>query len=414
VGSLPFLLAGRGTLTLTQALFESTSGWTTAGLSILDLTRASPLLLFYRSLIQVAGAAGLVIILLSALAGPTGPGLTVAEGRSEQLLPNVRRSAQLVLRLYAGYLLAGVLGLRLAGMSWFDAVNHAFAAVSTGGFSTRAEAIAYWDSPAVEAVLVVLMLLGSLNFLTAYTLLCGKVRAALRNNEVQQTAAVVVIGSALLFFGVTAGLYPRGGAGIRSAVFNTVSALSTTGFALEGYGRWNSLGWWVLIVLMLMGGGTGSTAGGIKQYRVHVLIKGVAWEFRRLLLPRGTVTAPGLWRGEERTVADDSHLRQVGLFVFLYLAIFFLGSGLIAAQGYSLDVSLFELASALSTVGLSAGITTPVTPAGVLWVEMVAMFLGRLEFLPVVVGLVRLGADVPVLLFSHHPRRPRSSDTSSV
>jgi trk system potassium uptake protein TrkH len=395
-GTIPFLAVSR--LSFTHALFESTSGWTTAGLSVLDVGRASPLILFYRSIIQLAGGAGLAIIMLSALAGPVGSGLSVAEGRSEQLLPHVRRSAKLVLTLYTGYVLAGIVALRLAGMGWFDAVNHAFAALSTGGFSTRPDSIAYWRSPAVEAVIIVLMLLGTLNFLTAYTLLRGKFRAVARNGEVRQTLLFLAIGATVLFLGVTGGLYPTLQERVRVAVFNTVSALSTTGFATVDYGSWNGLGWLVLVLLMLMGGGTGSTAGAIKQDRIYVLGRGLWWEFRRRLLPRSVVTEPDVWRGERRLFISDSHLREVALFVFLYLAVFLLGSGVIAAHGYSLEDSLFEFASALGTVGVSVGVTAPNAPAGILWAEMVGMFLGRLEFFAVFVGLARIAGDLPAIL----------------
>ncbi len=407
VGTIPF--AAISGLNFTQAVFESTSAWTTAGLSVLDVSRASRLILFYRSVLQLAGGAGLAILMLSALAGPVGPGLTIAEGRSEQLLPHVRRSARLVLSIYTGYVIVGILALALAGMSWFDAINHAFTALSTGGFSTRAESIAYWHDPAIESVIIALMLLGTLNFLTAYTLLRGKVRAAARSSEVRQTGLLLLFGAVVLFFGVTRGLYPTLGEGLRTAAFNAVSALSTTGFATVDYRQWNGLGLLVLILFMLIGGGTGSTAGGIKQYRIYILYKGLVWEFRRRLLPRSAVSEPDIWRGEQRHFISDRQLRQIAMFVFLYLVVFFASAGLIAAHGYPLQDSLFESASALSTVGISVGITAPDAPAGVLWVEIVAMFLGRLEFFTIVIGLIRLVNDVPAILSSGFPIRAPAS-----
>jgi trk system potassium uptake protein TrkH len=267
-GAVPFVLVGG--LNWVQAIFETTSGWTTTGLSVVDVTQASRLILFYRSVMQLAGGAGLAIIILSALAGPVGAGLGVAEGRSEQLVPHVRRSAELVLRLYMGYVIVGTPALYLAGMNWFDAINHAFAALSTGGFSTRVESIGYWDSSLIEAVVIVLMLVGTLNFLTAYTLIQGKFRAVTRNGEVRVMAFLIPLCAAIVLFGVTLGLYPGLDKAIRVAIFEVVMALSTTGFSTVGYGNWNSLGWWVLIVLMLIGGGIGSTAGGVKQYRMGV------------------------------------------------------------------------------------------------------------------------------------------------
>lgn len=249
-GAIPFMLIAD--LNFTQAVFEATSGWTTTGLSVIAVGQASSLILFYRSLMQLAGGAGLAIIMLSALAGPAGPGLSSAEGRSEQLLPNVKRSVKLVLTIYGGYVVGGWLLLMLAGMEWFDALNHAFAALSTGGFSTRVDSIGYWDSPLIEAVTILLMLLGTLNFLTAYTLFQGKFKAVLHNGELRLTAFLLVVLIPIVLFGVTLGLYPTLQKAGRVAIFEVVTALSTTGFSTAGYGTWNSLGWLVLIGLMLI------------------------------------------------------------------------------------------------------------------------------------------------------------------
>jgi trk system potassium uptake protein TrkH len=395
-GAIPFMVVSR--LNFTQAIFEATSGWTTAGLSVVEVSQSAHLILFFRSVMQLAGGAGLAIIMLSALAGPVGSGLSAAEGRSEQLLPHVRQSAKLVLTLYTGYVLVGMLALYLAGMDWFDAVNHAFAALSTGGFSTRPVSIGYWDSPAVEAVTIILMLLGTLNFLTAYTFLQKKFKVVGLNGEVQLSALLILLGVTILLLGLTIELYPTWQKSVRVAIFETVTALSTTGFATVDYRQWNDLGWFILIILMLVGGGTGSTAGGIKQYRIYVLYRGLLWEFRRKFLPRSAVTQPYVWQGEQKQFLNDTHLRQVSLFVFLFLVSFLVGSGLLAAYGYPLRDSLFEFASALGTVGLSVGITAADAPAGVLWIETLGMFLGRLEFFTIFVGLGKILADVPTLL----------------
>jgi len=403
VGAIPFLTVGG--LDFTQALFESTSGWTTTGLSVVDVTIASPLVLFYRSIMQFAGGAGLAIIMLSALAGPAGTGLSAAEGRADQLVPHVRQSAKLVLTIYTGYTVLGCAALRLAGMAWFDAVNHAFAALSTGGFSTRAESIGYWNSPQIEAVTIVLMLLGTMNFLTAYALLHGKLRAVGKNGEVRLQALLIPLAALVLFAGVSASLYPALGKQLRSAVFEAVTALSTTGFSTVGYGDWSGLGWLVLIVLMLIGGGTGSTAGGIKQYRVYALYRGLLWQLRRMCLPRGAVTEPDVWVGDNRRFLKDQELLQIALFVCLYLASLALGTGILAAYGYPLRESLFEFASALGTVGLSVGVTAADAPKGLLWAETAGMLLGRLEFFAIFLGVTKLLGDLGAMTFSPAARR---------
>lgn len=343
---------------------------------------------------QLAGGAGLAIIMLAAFSMPIGAGLYRAEGRTDQLVPHVVRSAKLVMMLYLGYAVAGIIAYRIAGMSLFDAINHSFAAVSTGGFSTRAESIGYWDSPLIEAITIPLMILGNTNFLTAYLLFSRKFRAFFRNGELRLFALLFVVGSITVFFAVSIGLYPTLGKGIRVAIFESVTALTTTGFSTVGYGSWNPTGILILIILMLIGGGTCSTAGGIKQYRVYLLGKSIWWEIKRSLSPRNAIIARRIHQGEDYSFVSVDHIMRTGTFVFLYIAVFLMGSCFIATFGYSMSDSLFEFASSLGTVGLSVGITGAGTPLPVLWVQIVGMLLGRLEFFVVFVAIGKMARDV--------------------
>lgn len=393
-----FPLMTTGGLTFTQAMFEATSGWTTTGLSVVDVEQASALILLFRSTMELVGGAGLAIVTLSALAGPVGASLPAAEGRTEQLAPNVRRSAKLVLSIYSGYTAVGIVALRIAGMGWFDAVNHSFAALSTGGFSTRADSIGYWDSPAIEIVTIVLMLGGTLNFVTSYLLLTGRFQAVVKNGEVRLQALLIPLSTLILFVGVTTRLYPTTAKALRVACFEMISALSTTGFSTVGYDDWSSLGWLILIILMLIGGGTGSTAGGVKQYRIYVLYRALLWEIKRMMLPQQAVTEPRSWQGEHRHFLSDSLIRQISLFAFLYILMFGMGCCVTVAYGYPLPDSLFEYASSLGTVGLSVGVTAADAPTGLLWTQALGMILGRLEFLTIFVGVMRLFRDIPALV----------------
>lgn len=401
VGSLPLMLALD--LNLTQAVFESTSGWTTTGLSVVDVETAPRIVLFYRSLLQLAGGAGFVIIALAALAGPAGSGLTTAEGRSEQLAPHVRQSAGIVLRIYLSYIVVGVVALYVAGMDWFDAVNHAFTALATGGFSTRPESIGYYDSAVIEGVIIVLMILGGLNFLTAYTLLRGKFRAVWRNGEVRLEAILLLITIPLIFVFTTAPLYDDLGKQIRVAIFDTTSALTGTGFASVDQAGWNAFGWMIFVILMTIGAGSGSTAGGLKLIRVYIITKAVRWELRRAFLPKHTVNEPAIWQGESRGFLNDEMVRRVALYVFLYIGFLVAGTAITTAHGYTVGESLFEYASTLGTVGLSVGVTMPDAPASLLWAQTIGMFLGRLEFFAVFIGLTKLLLDGWTL--THPPRK---------
>ncbi|MCF7956658.1 MAG: TrkH family potassium uptake protein [Phycisphaerae bacterium] len=381
-------------LSFTQAVFESVSGWTTTGLSVIDVEQSSHLILLWRSIMQLAGGAGLAIIMLATIVGPIGPAMGIAEGRSQQLVPQVRHSAKIVMKIYGVYAITGTIAYCIVGLDLFDAVNHTFAAISTGGFSTKAESIGHWNSISVEAVTLALMILGSLNFLTAYLLFHGKTKAVSKNGEVRFMLLMIPLCSVALFFLVCTSLYPTLSKSVRVAVFETVTALTTTGFSTVGYGSWNSFGFLLMIMLMLIGGGTCSTAGGIKQYRIYVLYKSFVWEIKSFFLPRTAVEENYIWQGEQKDFISDSRIKQIGIFVFLYLATYIIGSLIIASTGIGLKESLFEFASALGTVGLSVGVTGSHASPVILWTEIFGMLLGRLEFFVIITGTVKIIRDI--------------------
>ncbi len=396
--AIPFILISD--LNFTQAVFESVSGWTTTGLSVIDVTKAPHCILFWRSLMQLAGGAGLVIIMLSAIAGPSGPGLSIAEGRSDQLVPNVRRSSRLVLNLYIAYVIVGIVLYRLAGMPFFDAVNHSFAVFSTGGFSTKADSIGFYNSFVIEILTCIFMLIGNLNFITAYLIMKRKYRFVFRNGELHLLTVIIPVAFLSILFGVALALYPTVLKSVRVSVFETISAITSTGFSTVGYGQWNDFGFLIMILLMLIGGGVFSTAGGIKQYRVFILLKSIQWHFRRAFLPRTAVMDKSVWIGELRNNITENHITQVSTYVFIYIIFYFMGVALLTAHGYSLRNSLFEFASAIGTVGLSVGITQASSPPLILWSKTIAMFLGRLEFIVIIVSLIKIIKDFTSFLRS--------------
>ena len=390
--AVPFILTIH--LNFHQAFFESTSGWTTTGLSVVDVRNAPHIILFFRSILQYAGGAGFVIMALSLLEGPIGRPFGAAEGREDQLVPNIRQSARLVFLLYGIYTVMGIFFLRLAGMHWFDAVNHSFTAISTGGFSTKAQSIGFWNSPAVEAVIIFLMLLGSLNFLTVYMVFKGRFKFVLKNPELRLFLCLLflclIVSSLGLFQCRTTPVSQI----FRIRLFDIVSALSTTGFTACDAGKSNSGYWFLLTLLMLIGGGTGSTAGGIKQYRIYVMLNALMLELKRRILPDNVISELVIWQGEQRRIVHDPEIRQIGLFVFFYLSVFLLGSLAVCSHGFTLEQSLFETASTLGTVGLSAGVTSANTPALILWCQSMGMLFGRLEFYAVIAGTIKLFRDI--------------------
>ncbi|MFA6472717.1 MAG: potassium transporter TrkG, partial [Candidatus Latescibacterota bacterium] len=390
--SVPFMMIQK--LTFTQAIFEIVSAWTTTGLSVVDVSKASHLILIWRSIMQFAGGAGLAIIMIASITGLNGSALSTAEGRSDQLVPHVRESAKLVVGIYCGYAVIGIIAYCLAGMSVFDSVNHCFTAISTGGFSTVPESIGHWDSAVIESVSIVLMIFGNINFLTVYMLLHGKYQAVFRNGELRLSAVLIPVSSLLVFLLIYQTAYPGLEKSVRAAIFETVSALTTTGFTTTDYYKgWHPLAVTILTVLILIGGGTCSTAGGLKQYRLYLLFKTIIWEIRRTFLPRTAVVENSVWLGEQEEFVTDTRIRQVASFLFFYLVLFVIGSGIIAAYGYKIESAMFEFASALATTGLSVGVTTASSPLPVLWTEIAGMFLGRFEIFIIFICFIKLFRD---------------------
>ncbi|MFQ3648457.1 MAG: TrkH family potassium uptake protein [Anaerolineae bacterium] len=393
-------------LNFAQAVFESTSGWTATGLTVLVPEDMPRLILMHRSLMQVWGSAGFAILALSVLAASLGAGISAAEGRTDQLAPNVRRSASIVLYIYVGYLVFGVLALRLAGMGWFDAINHAFTAVATGGFSTKNRSIAHFDSALIEAIIILLMFLGSVNFLIAYTAIRGKWRDVIRSGEIRIMVGIVVPSVLLILLVTLKGLYGLERE-VRIAVFEVMAAITTTGFSIANYGDWNEFGLAMLALLMLIGGGVGSTSGGIKLLRVYVLYKAVTWEIRKAFMPQHMVNEPAIRQGERRDLLSDKQTRQVGAFLVMFLVVFLAGTGVMMMAGYPLMTSVFEVASAIAGAGLSIGQTQPTMPESMMWSQSVVMLMGRLEFFAVIIGLTKLATDLFQLL--KPKKRPRTA-----
>ncbi len=377
----------------TQAIFEAVSGWTTTGLSVVDVSQTPAIYLLWRSIMQLLGGAGLAVIALSSILPMHGLGLYQAEGRTDQLLPHIRRSTKMIIQIYTGYMIAGIILYYLSGMDLFNAINHSFAALSTGGFSTVTESIGYWNSIKIELVTIVLMFLGTINFATHYTLLQGKFKKFLRNGEIKLMGLLLAVFLPLVIFASLLGVYGSFSKSLRTGFFQLVTALSTTGYSTIDFNTWPVFANFIIILFMIIGGGTGSTAGGIKQYRIYIILKSIFWEVRRQFLPRNQVEENYIWRGEDKWYIKSEDISNVANYIFLYLLTYFAGVLIFLINGYPLQDSLFEFASALGTVGLSVGITGAATPGVILWTEIIGMLLGRLEILIIIFSIIKLLKD---------------------
>lgn len=385
-GALPFLFSGK--LGFVQALFESVSGWTTTGLSVLDVSQAPKIFLFHRGFMQYCGGLGFILMMLLFVQGKQAMNLYSAEGHPDKLMPSLGKTAWTIFLMYLLFLVCGVVAYVLCGMPVFDSIIHAMCALSTGGFSTDADSIGAYGSVPVEAVTIALMLIGTTNFAVLLLLLRGKLRRAARVSEVRFMLVLLVVTVPPVALSLLSGLYMSLGESLRTSLFNVVSALSTSGFSTMSYSDWPPFAVGVMIVLMLVGGGIGSTAGGLKMTRVYLLSRIVGQNLRQRLTPARCVHVPQYTRAQGRMPIDAPVVGDTVGFVGCYLLVYVIGSLLLTATANcSLTEAMFEFASSLGTVGLSIGITHPGTNAATLLIEIAGMLLGRLEIFIVLIGV---------------------------
>ncbi len=390
--AIPFILSNQ--LNFTQAIFEVVSGWTTTGLSVVDVTKTSNLFLFWRSIMQFFGGAGIAVVMLSSIIGPHGLSLYNAEGRSDKLLPHVVKSTKLIMSIYCGYIVAGIILYVLAGMPVFDAINHAIAALSTGGFSTKAGSIGEYNSLAIELITIILMLLGTINFAAHFVLLKGDIKRFFKIGETKFMFFLMSITIPVVSFLSLIKLFGSVSRSIRIGAFEIISAISTTGFSTVPYTNWDNFAIFIMILVMIIGGGAGSTAGGLKLYRVYLLIKSLIWDIKKYVSPKNSIKENFINRPDGRYYVTKDHILEVSNFTVIYLIIYVLGVIILIYHGYPLKDSMFEFASSLSTVGLSIGITSPDAPGMVLWSQIIGMMFGRLEFFVLFFAGIKLFRDI--------------------
>lgn len=389
VSSIPFLLTGE--YNIVQSLFEVTSGYSTTGLSVVDVSSTPHVYLLYRSLLLFFGGLGLVLIFTSAISDKYGMRLYYAEGHNDKLVPNLIRSARLILSIYSGYIVFGTILYIVFGMPVFDAINHSIASVSTGGFSTQLDSIGHYQSFAIEMITIVLMMLGGTNFLIHVLLLKRKFKLVLKHVEIKLFLIFMILFIPLLVVSILQVEGMTFFAALRVSLFQFVSSLTTTGFqTVSTFHILPHSFLTIIILLMLVGGGLGSTAGGIKQYRIALLFKSMYWNFKERISHKRVVRTHFINRSGTDEVVQDKELSYNHVFLAVYFCLFVVGVFIYTLYGYNIQDSMFEYASAMGTVGLSIGIIGYSAPSGILIITMIGMFLGRLEFFIVLIAIAQI------------------------
>jgi len=385
--SMPFVLYKD--FRLVHALFEATSGLTTTGLSVFDVTNGPHLYLFYRSLLLFVGGVGLILLFVSVLSHKSSYQIYKQEGHEDKLSSNLVKSARLILTIYSFYIILGTLLLWIAGMPLFDAFNHSIAALSTGGFSTRANSIAYYDNVWIDLVIIFLMMLGGTNFLVHYNILTGNIKRIRKHVELYFMAIVIVFIVPIITIVLTLDQSSSFWSNFRIVIFQIISASTTTGFQnVESLVEFSSFFILIMVLFMLIGGGIGSTAGGMKQFRFILILKSIYWYLVESVSSNRMVFQKTIVKTDKKETVSDKMIQNTFAFAYLYIFVFILGTLGFVLYGYSIGDSAFEFASSMGTVGFSVGIISFHAKTGILWISMLGMFVGRLELIIVFIVLV--------------------------
>ena len=387
-GGLPFYFSGE-IPSLVDAFFETASGFTTTGSSILeDIEALSQSMLFWRSLTHMIGGMGILVFALALIPRLSGSGVKIYRAEVTgpsfgKLVSKLSLTAKTLYLIYVAMTAIVTLLLLAGGMNLFDALIHAFGAAGTGGFSSKALSIAYYDSLYIEMVLAGAMLVFGINFSLHYLVLLGSIRGVLKNEELRWYLSIVLISTLLIAFNIS----PVYGAlaGLRHSFFAVSSVITTTGYATVDFALWPLFSRFILILLMVVGGSAGSTAGGLKVSRLVVLVKSVLGEILKSRQPKRVISL-----SLEGRVMDRDKLSSIQGYFALYCLLVLLLSLIISLDLKDMESALSGAITALSNIGPGLASLGPranfssLSDLSKLALSL-AMIAGRLEIFPILV-----------------------------
>lgn len=390
-GALPFIFSG-AIPNYIDAIFETVSGFTTTGSTILPVIEGLPKsILFWRSLTHWVGGMGVLVFMLAILPGSDGTAIHLMRAEvpgptKGKLVPRLRSTALILYGIYMALTLVELILLLCTGFSFYDATVTTFATAGTGGFSVLNASIAGYANPAAEWIIGVFMLLFGINFNIYYFLLIRRGREVLKNEELWTYLALAFVSVAAIAVN-TRHLFASFGVTLRSAFFQVTSIMSTTGFATVDFGTWPAFSKGVILLLMLVGACAGSTAGGLKISRILILMKSAVREIKHLLRPRSINRV----RMDGEVVSKET-CHSAANYLTLYCGILILSFLVISVDGFSVETNLSAAISCLNNIGPALGDIGPMGNfSGFSYLSKIVltfdMLLGRLEIMPMVILL---------------------------
>ncbi|MDY0387354.1 MAG: TrkH family potassium uptake protein [Methanolobus sp.] len=389
-GSIPFMLDGFSPI---NAIFESMSGFTTTGATILlDIESHSKSILFWRSMTQWIGGMGIIMLFIVILPklGVAGRQLFRAEApgpTEDKIKPRIRETAKILWIVYLFISIIEVAALILAKMSLYDAVTHTFTTMACGGFSSYANSVAAFNSPFIETIITFFMFIAGANFALHYRTLYTDKQSFLKDDEFKFYSLIIAVATLVLTFSLWSDMGETIVTAFRYAIFQVVSIMTTTGFATVDFNQWTDSGKIILLAVMFVGGCAGSTSGGIKVVRLFLLLKYAQRALFRSIHPKAVKPI----KLNSKTVPDDV-MQAIVSFVVIYFMIFAVSTGLLSLLGMDLISSLTSSIATLGNIGPGFGVVGPMASFDVVpfigkLVLIANMWIGRLEVFTVIVML---------------------------
>ena len=391
-GLLPFWLSG-SIPSFTNSFFETISGFTTTGASILNNIEELPYsILFWRSLTHWIGGLGIIVMSLALLPvfGISATQLFAAEAAGptkDKIHPKINETAKRLFYIYGIITVAEAILLKIGGMTWFDAICHSFGTVATGGFSTKQDSIGYWDSSFIQYTIAIFMVLSGINFSLYYFAFKRKTDKIKENEELKYYLITLSIFVLIVFVSLIEPSQKVNFENLentfRTAFFNVVSVMTTTGFATADYMSWKTLTWIILLVAMITGASAGSTSGAIKMVRIVIVFKYCYYEFKRIIHPNAVV--PVRYNG---FLVKEDIITKVLAFVLLYLITIAFSVFVLSVSGMGFQEAIGGTITCLGGVGPGLGLVGPAgnfanIPEFSKWFLSFIMLLGRLELFTV-------------------------------
>ncbi|MTI62218.1 MAG: TrkH family potassium uptake protein [Firmicutes bacterium] len=388
-GSVPFMLAGTFE-SFIDAFFESVSGFTTTGATVLTNIEVQPHgILFWRAFTQWLGGMGILVFTLAMLPAMGVSSVRIFQAESPgpnqgTIVPKITKTALFLYIIYFIFTLLEIISLKIAGMPLFESVTHSFATMGTGGYSIKNNSIGFYNKPSYEWIIIFYMLLSGANFTLYYDALVGNFKTLIKDKEFQLYIIISIISILLIILNITDS-WKDITLSFRQATFQVVSIISTTGFTSLDYSIWPDFSKIILLILMFIGGCAGSTAGAIKNIRLLIIFKYIKREFYKLVHPKSVITI----QVGDKTIPDNI-VHNVIAFVMIYMLIFAGLSVFLVSQSMDLISSISAAAATLGNVGPGFNLVGPAMNYSNLStltkiILSFAMIIGRLEIYTVLI-----------------------------